>query len=233
MEKFKPILSVLIPTRKRFNELVDCMDSFVKTASNNKNVEFILKFDTDDVFSWNKIGQLRTDYNIKMLVTDRLNGYLSLHEFANYMYPFATGEWLMFSNDDIKMMTNDWDLILDKEPKEFKCLNPYLFSQSVTPTLPIVNLNSLKLLGLYSGNHAVDRWNQYIYSNSNLTKEIPLTFHHLCLNDELVDDRKNAAFTDNWHETKELRDTLVKKLIEKTTFIDGDGLSIRIIYWKI
>ena len=122
----KPILSILIPSRGRFNDLIEAIDSFINTATDKNSIEFVLKFDRDDHFSWNRINEIRQDVKTSVLITERLDGYKSLHTYANYMIHQATGDWIMFSNDDILMLTNGWDDILRKEKKTLSCLDPYL-----------------------------------------------------------------------------------------------------------
>lgn len=199
------LLTILIPSRYRFDRLVSCIDSYVNLASDKKNVEFIIKFDTDDLESFSRINEIRKDINIKYLVTDRLNGYNSLHEYANYMYKLATGTWIMFCTDDAKILTKDWDLVLDKQPYELVCLCPKEGGK-VSEVFPIINTEACKMFNMFCANHAQDRWFNQIYRDADRMRIIDIEFEHHILNDKSNEDRRQNNVPDNWDETKVLRD---------------------------
>jgi hypothetical protein len=196
MANSKPILSVLIPSRYRFDRLVKCIDSYVDNASDKNNVEFIIKFDTDDTESYSRINEIRKDINIKYLVTDRLKGYQSLHTFANYMYLLATGTWVMFMTDDAEFTTKDWDLTLKAVKHRYVCLCPYE-GDKVSEVAPIVSLQACHALGYFCLNHAQDRWFNSVYSAFLIPVDI--SFTHYLLNDQSNEDRRNSVAEDDWN----------------------------------
>jgi len=209
----KPILTVLIPSRYRFDRLVSCIDSFVNLASDKNNVEFIVKFDCDDTESYSRINEIRTDINIKFIVSDRLEGYNSLHTYANYMYKLATGSWIMFSTDDAQILTKEWDLILPNQPDEMVCLSPKENGKN-SDVFPIITLESCKIFDMFCGNHAQDRWINQIYIDAGAMLDIDIEFKHYCLNDKSNEDRRINVLPDDWNETHHIRTAQTIEIIE-------------------
>ena len=60
----KPVLSVLLPSRKRLVGLQKAIDSLAETVSDKRNVEVIVKLDHDDTESCSRINEIVTDINV-------------------------------------------------------------------------------------------------------------------------------------------------------------------------
>jgi len=194
-----PVLSVLLPSRSRFSNLQNTIDSLAETVSDKKNVEVIVKFDDDDVASHSRISEIRTDISVKCLVSSRRNGYASLHEFSNEMLSHVTGTWVVFMNDDSFMATPNFDnIILDTLPgsdfggrPDFACLNP-IASHS---QFPIVTSSACKKLGYFALHNHVDSFLQDVYGKFSAGVEVALHIGHYksTMTDEIADSSNAAA----------------------------------------
>lgn len=109
-----PLLTILLPSRNRFDMCLNTINSFIDTCKNKSNLEIIIKFDTDDQHSLSRIQEIRKDANIKVIISDRLKGYFSLHHFCNEMLKKSTGDWVLMVNDDSLMTTHNWDYLLEQ-----------------------------------------------------------------------------------------------------------------------
>lgn len=109
-----PLLTIFLPSRNRFDMCKTTINSFVDTCSNKSNLEIIVKFDTDDQGSISRIDEIPKDINIKFIISDRLRGYFSMHDWCNEMLKSATGDWVLLVNDDSLMTTSNWDKLLEK-----------------------------------------------------------------------------------------------------------------------
>jgi hypothetical protein len=109
--KYKKLVGILIPTRKRVNLLKECLDSFNQKTQDKSLVEFLIKIDTDDIETIQFINKysLTSEIEIKTVISDRKNGYGSLHEHYNSLAAIAEAEFLFGMNDDIEMLTNNWE----------------------------------------------------------------------------------------------------------------------------
>jgi len=61
------------------------------------------------------------DKKIRVVIGDTEDGYGSLHKFINCLAAVSNGDWLWCGSDDVKMITQNWDSILQSElpaPKE-------------------------------------------------------------------------------------------------------------------
>lgn len=109
-----PLVSILLPTRSRLQGLLTAVDSLWSLAKNKSNIEFIFKVDDDDKDTINAINKISSLIpNCKKIVSPRGRGYLDLHKWINQMCSIASGDWLFLFNDDARMITQDWDYIIE------------------------------------------------------------------------------------------------------------------------
>jgi GT2 family glycosyltransferase len=109
--EYKKLVGIMIPTRKRVNLLQECLDSFNQKTNEKSLVELLIKIDTDDEetikFVENYI--LTSEIDIKVVISDRKNGYGSLHEHYNSLAKASEAEFLFGMNDDIEILTDSWE----------------------------------------------------------------------------------------------------------------------------
>lgn len=160
------MISFLLPTRNRSDKLKTLLDSFIKTASSIDNYEVILVFDDDDDEHIKQFESIPKNFNYKKIVMKRV-GYNNLHEYYNTAALNSSGEWLWVWNDDSKMISKNWDLIINEYNNQFLILNPwntrpedygYLQTNSLFPIIP---RKMIELLGYFSPwNHIDTYWNR-------------------------------------------------------------------------
>lgn len=96
------MISVLIPTRKRPNNIKRLYKSAVETADNPDDLEFILYVDNDDS-SYDNL-----DLPIKIIYGERI----VLSQMWNECYKESKGDILMHAGDDIIFRTDSWDTMV-------------------------------------------------------------------------------------------------------------------------
>ena len=109
--KNQPLISFLIPSRQRFDDLKSCVECLLSQIGeeNYNTVEFVIKFDEDDSESISRYSELPLEkVSFKLLVSNRLGGYKDLFRFYNDMAKISRGRFMMMWNDDAKFETNDW-----------------------------------------------------------------------------------------------------------------------------
>ena len=99
----------MIPTRKRIQLLKECLDSFNKKTIRKSLVEILLKIDNDDLETLQFAESYKSSIDIKIVLSDRKNGYGSLHEHYDSLANISEAEYLMVFNDDIEMITEGWE----------------------------------------------------------------------------------------------------------------------------
>lgn len=217
-----PLLSVLLPSRNRFDMCLNTINSFVDTCKNKLNLEIVIKFDTDDQHSLSRIDEIRNDANIKIIISDRLKGYFSLHHFCNEMLKKSTGDWILMVNDDSLMTTIGWDGLLecvspathksilghysgsDKHLPADKKYNIFEGSPDVgllnlnlmnayTTTFPVVRRDVCKKLGYFTLHPHNDAFLNDVYHRLHASLNVPeIKMRHLC--NEINDQtRKETA----------------------------------------
>jgi len=114
-----PLCSLLIPTRGRPESLQGAIDSFLGKASEPHRVEVVVRVHEDDVpTSWWTGSR---DKRIRVVMGDSAEGYGSMDKFLNCIAAVAEGDWLFGVADDFRMLTQDWDRIIEarlKHPRQ-------------------------------------------------------------------------------------------------------------------
>lgn len=213
-----PILTVLLPSRNRFDMLLKTINSFANTCKNISNLEIIIKLDDDDTSSISRLEEIRKDVNIKVIISSQLNGYASLHEYANEMVKSATGDWCLFGNDDCLMMTKDWDDIIEnvKPTESFKgtpnvgmlsIICDWHTTQNICDTewqtgqeFPVIRTEVCHKVGYFSKHNHVDSFLQDVYNSIFANINISIIIKHN-RNSDFANDitgiasRKSASIT--------------------------------------
>lgn len=118
------ICSINIYTRRPIR-LRDTIRSVVDTVSDPANIEFILRYDSDDEHSIKNIEETKQMANVKTICGPPL-GYKG-YPLANWeMSQLAEGDWIWHFDDDATMdkCSKDWDVKLAEEPKEYMIVLP-------------------------------------------------------------------------------------------------------------
>jgi hypothetical protein len=151
------IVSVLLPTRKRFDLMLKSVKSLYDKATFPEKIELLLWFDDDDLESISRIKEVeKITLNYQLLIGPRNKGYASLHEFINSLCKVSTGNYLLLWNDDALMMNSGWDEELTLYDGETICIQmdnnsfPYIF--------PIISRDIYEVLGHFSLSPYNDTW---------------------------------------------------------------------------
>lgn len=112
----KPLVSVMIPTRKRLERLWRTLDNLHKTASGD-DYAILIRIDKDDEQSMAEYAKLSAMKNTKVFVGERLLGYgsLDIHFYAK-LEEAAESPWVWIAGDDM-IVTGDWLGELRKVPE--------------------------------------------------------------------------------------------------------------------
>jgi hypothetical protein len=157
-------ISILLPTRDRAAVSFNSLKTLVETADNVDNVEFLVAIDNDDdasaqyyqdtVVPWfEEQGIDLTVYQVPRW------GYGDLNQYINYLGMNSVGSWLIFWNDDAKMISQGWDTEVLGHTGEFSVLrfhdnhndHPYAI-------FPIVPRDWLILFETLSPQQQTDAW---------------------------------------------------------------------------
>ncbi|HEY3787207.1 MAG TPA: glycosyltransferase family A protein, partial [Urbifossiella sp.] len=103
MHEFAPLLSLIVPTRGRPEQLRTMLASVAATARNPERVEIILVIDSDDLF---EPPATFPTLNIKRIIgaPGRTMGQLNRDG-----YEASRGQYVMLLNDDVIVRTRGWD----------------------------------------------------------------------------------------------------------------------------
>ena len=174
------LASIIIPSRKRVKYLNKSIDSILKKTSDLSKIQLILRFDNDDEESINNIANLPfSKVDITIIVGNRMRGYHDLNKYVNECCGGAKGDFMMLFNDDSYIVTNDWDLELEKHLNTTVVLNPDTHDDAQCyNTFPIISRDIYDLTGHFSLNAHNDTWVSYIAKRLNIEKHIDIEIYH-------------------------------------------------------
>lgn len=106
------IISILLPTRERPQQLKRFLESLDRNTSDKQNLEIILYIDEDD-FSYENL-------NIPALNIVKIIGKkLSMGGYNTACLKKAAGEIIVLLNDDVVVQTNNWDAKIRKFHRKY------------------------------------------------------------------------------------------------------------------
>jgi len=166
-----PLVSVLIPSRGRPEHLYEAIASCHGQAADKSLIEFIVRADDDDEETVLMLNRLKFAglYNLTIIVGPRGNGYYDMHKWVVEMARRATGDWLMFFNDDARIAvaeTGHWDQTLlftaYNNPwfgiQDVCCLTAPTVGRPYTNEFLIFRRKVFELLGYLGDSPHADNW---------------------------------------------------------------------------
>jgi len=183
-------ISVQLPTRGRPKYVIEIVNSLIENVSSTDNIEILLKLDDDDLDSINTIkNELgnHIDSLVKMVITPRLGGYFDLPTHHYSLSKEADGEWLFLFNDDLRLLTKDFDLLVKPHQGQIK----FLHSNNVVDCegwyFPFIHRDIIKTLGHLSiDTPYCDGWLRVLGEKLNIIEHIPVKLNHI--NVSVVDE---------------------------------------------
>lgn len=180
-----PKISILLPTRKRTEALINSLNSLITTASDSANLEILIAYDEDDRESQEFFATQWADYiaqcnaSYKIFETERF-GYTRLNEYINLLAENATGDWLFFWNDDALMLTDNWDSeVLKNDVSKMQLLRiPCSTMEHPFALMPIFPRTWVETFGCVSPVSHSDWWIYNVCKPNNLVSDINALFYH-------------------------------------------------------
>lgn len=105
-------ISVIFASRGRPDSLLDAVSSLTENAGNVDLLEITVAVDPDDDATI-ALGHGETlPRPARLWIAPERYGYTSLHKYINALSVTAHGTWLMWFNDDMRMLTRNWDEVI-------------------------------------------------------------------------------------------------------------------------
>lgn len=122
---YKYDFSIFFPTRGRVDRLKKSIASIYNNADLTlNNFEVVVKIDFDDESTLNELSYFQNYKNLKFIVSSRLGGWLNMKDFVNDVCAASTGKYLFGFNDDVQILTKNWNSILKTQVNQHKIYFP-------------------------------------------------------------------------------------------------------------
>lgn len=157
-----PVISILIPTRARYDQLHQAMASIKATCPNRDLIEVVIRKQTDDAImqKWQDVSGL----NPVVFTGEPMQGYESLNEFYQECANHASGRWVMIFSDDTQFEGVGWVEHLEKVPCWGHIVYPWTITNNASVyhkagcgPVPIVPNGCWNFYGWKLGN-PIDTW---------------------------------------------------------------------------
>ena len=180
----KPKISILLPTRKRTEAVIKSVGSLLSTAKDPSQIEILVAYDDDDdeskeFFSttWHPFVE-QCSTTTKVFESER-HGYLRLYKYVNMLGTQASGDWIMFWNDDALMLTDNWDEEIYKHNGFFGLLRmPCVTMNHPFALFPIIPRSWIDFFGCISPVNHSDWWIYQVTVPLGRLKNIPVQVYH-------------------------------------------------------
>ena len=180
----KPKISILLPTRKRTEAVVKSIGSLLANAKDTSRIEILVAYDNDDEESRNFFAETWFPYigqcsaTSKVFETERF-GYLRLYKYVNFLAEQASGDWIMFWNDDALMLTENWDDEIVKHDGWFGLLRmPCVTMNHPFALFPIIPREWINVFGRVSPVNHSDWWIYNVTAPVGRLMNIPVQVYH-------------------------------------------------------
>lgn len=215
------MISLLLPTRERFEHCSQTILSFFDNAKDINNIEFIIRCDNDDLNFVQKLHLLPYFHKLKIIIGDRHRGYVDLHIFYNEMLKIANGNYVMPINDDLFCKCKNFDeIILSKPINDIKIYTGKNNGNYQGWYFPIINKKILDELGYLSKCVFYDGYLYFSLLELGIYQEIPeLIFDHYHFQDNLSNEKEKTLL--------EINSSELKHLDLFANFMEGDREKIR------
>ena len=182
-DHLSPLISILLPTRGRTDQLNRSILSLIDRADSPESIQWLLGFDNDDLetyhwFAKNTLPKIAESGGRYTCTNFNPLGYTKLHEYVNSLAANARGNWFVFWNDDAVMKTSGWDTEIISHTGEF-CLQAFdTHNKHPYSIFPIVPREWFELIGHLSLHQLNDAWLSQIAWILDIVKPIPVEVLH-------------------------------------------------------
>ena len=174
------LISILLPTRERFDLMIESIKSLYEKANDPTKIELLLKLDNDNYKEYmDRVGEIHEiTTNVKIVISDRKDGYDSLHHFFNELGGVSEGEFLFIWNDDSTMITEGWDKYVAEYSGEL-CILQLDAKSEPNWIFPMVHRKIYEILNHISLNPSSDTWLHFLAELADIEKfEDRILIHH-------------------------------------------------------
>lgn len=181
--------SLLLPSRKRVPYLKKLCASIATTAYDTNDIEVIVACDDDDIDT--KTAKINFPW-IKILSRPRVR---NISAYFNWMYLHSAGKYIWVMNDDMEILTDNWDAIAKEKLDSFQAYsygrirhNGWNEANAWSP-FPIVSRAAVDCLGYLMDERqpgwSADSYLYKVYLSANCICDLPeIKVNHSGIDDE-------------------------------------------------
>lgn len=197
------LISVLLPTRTRYEPLQRAVSTLFDLAADPESIELLLRTDDDTPTALSKIAIPDVWRKTCQEWRGSRLGYGRMHDYYNGLAERAQGKLLFVWNDDTEMLTQGWDRLLLQSIGETPLVHFIHrdINQETDDTFPVVDRRIFEALGHLSLHCYVDTWLSRVSLAAGLRHmRRDVVFHHHRFNDQVQLDNSRALASGHGHD---------------------------------
>jgi hypothetical protein len=171
-----PEISVTFCSRGRPGDLFETLWRLTDLAADPDQIEMIVAVDPDDGESAYQATTAGLPGQARLWVAPQRYGYTGLHHYLNQLATMASGHWLMWFNDDMRMQTTGWDTVVRAQPDGI--LWPHANHVQHANIAPIWPKAWSDAAGCVSPTTHMDTWLQRVGEELGCHRRIPVDIVH-------------------------------------------------------
>lgn len=183
-----PKISVLLPTRGRWDPCRRSVLALRQLAERPRDIEVLLRHDDDDPPPpFSKDEDEAGAFCAFRIFGGLRHGYGGMHHYYNELARAARGDWLLIWNDDTDMLTPGWDARLLEAPPFCVQFPRRDITETTDFTFPVLGRPIYEVLGHVATNGYCDAWLSDVtcYASVAVLRD-DIVFHHHRLDDETM-----------------------------------------------
>ncbi len=180
-------ISLIVPTRGRYQLLLNCINSFVDNAKYKDKVEIIVLMDSDDypqTFS-EQWPQYVENWPCSVISIMRKRQGRKIVQYDNWAARISSGKYVWILNDDLTCLTKNWDSKIVYNADKYLEDKPdgvlYGMTNDCGPNVmhPVVSRDTIKVMnGIFPAEFSsacCDTWLHKIFNNLEFNRILDLT----------------------------------------------------------
>lgn len=211
----KPKISVLLPTRNRFDKLIVSVESLLSNLDDVTNVEVLIAMDDDDDKTYNDVVSHYKNNELVKVFSYPRHSWKNLNKYIQKLFEETspTSKWILLWSDDSEMLTKHWDaevirhrndMVLGLQHKQIQYQGLLFF---IVPKWLVEPSNILFT-------NYCDSWGQSVFLSTNVLEYINIQTSHHRDEDTYIKDELYHEVTNQYDNAGFFETHLVKKRIE-------------------
>ena len=155
------LISIIIPCRPNRPDLITgALQSLVDKTAQKERLEVLVKVDIGDDKTLEAVNSFQDKLSVKAILMDGSGGKANLAAYTNELAKQATGVFVWWWSDEVRILTDEWDLLIAVRECDADKIVALYFSieKGNCGCYPMITKKWLNVTGRWSYHTPIDWW---------------------------------------------------------------------------